>query len=585
MKRHPDLSLRKPESTSLSRSMAFNKPVVDGFFEKYASVLEKYKFSADQVWNLDETGITTVARPIKVVSTKGKKQVGQIASAERGSLVTFVGIVNGIGGMVPPIFVFPRIRNPSEYLTEGSPMGSIALGNRSGWMTAELFPKVLKHIVNHIRCSADNKILLLVDNHESHISVEAIRYCKSNGIVLLSFPPHTTHRLQPLDVGVYAPFKARLAIAFNDWMLANPGQAISIRNIGYLANKAYEITFSIKNITHAFKKTGLWPINRLTFTDEDFAASSVTDRPLIPDEPPREALHGNEASENKLSTTSEIDESTDSDDEIINSRNSPQDFSGSNPSTSGFSLEKPSTSGLSLEKPSTSGLSQKKASTSALSLEKASTPGLSLEKPSTYGLSLEKLIPYPKVSITKPRSGKRKSKSTVYTDTPELIIRENIELEKKRKQEVTKNRTVKRNVFGKKVIKKKINIDEDQSSNSDISLNDVESHSSDEIEELETASEGDIDVGDYVLVKFCTESGITIHYAGRIEQINSTKYTIKFLRRRGFSQKFFFPSVEDVTDINISDIVAKLQHPPQTGTARTSSMYTFSYNFTSLNVK
>lgn len=303
MKRHQDLSLRKPESTSLSRSMAFNKPVVDDFFGKYASVLEKYKFRADQVWNLDETGISTVARAIKVVTTKGKKQVGQIASAERGSLVTFVGIINGIGATVPPVFIFPRIRNPSEYLTEGSPMGSIALGNKSGWMTTELFPRVLKHIVNQTRCSEDNKILLLVDNHESHISVEAIRYCKSNGIVLLSFPPHTTHRLQPLDVGVYAPFKAHLATAFNDWMLANPGQAITIRNIGYLANKAYENAFSIKNITHAFKKTGLWPVNRLAFSDEDFAASSVTDRPLIPGEPPLEALHDDEALENKLSVT------------------------------------------------------------------------------------------------------------------------------------------------------------------------------------------------------------------------------------------------------------------------------------------
>lgn len=145
---------------------------------------------------------------------------------------------------------------------------------------------------------------------------------------------------------------------------------------------------------------------------------------------------------------------------------------------------------------------------------------------------------------------------------------------------------MKRNVFDKKVVKKqKTNVDEDQSSNSDISLDDVESHSSDDFEELETASEGDIDVGDYVLVRFDTESGTAIHYAGRIERINSPMYSIKFMRRRGFSQKFFFPAVEDVSDINISDIVAKLQHPPQTGTARTSSMYTFSYNFSSLNVK
>ncbi|KAI4466102.1 hypothetical protein MML48_3g00007082 [Holotrichia oblita] len=98
MKRHADLSLQKPESTSLSRSMAFNKPVIDDFFNKYGSVLESFKFTPDKIWNLDETGIAIVMRPVKIFSTKGKKQVG-------------------------------------------SPTGSIAIGNTSGWMTSELLPE------------------------------------------------------------------------------------------------------------------------------------------------------------------------------------------------------------------------------------------------------------------------------------------------------------------------------------------------------------------------------------------------------------------------------------------------------------
>ncbi|KAF2896678.1 hypothetical protein ILUMI_09493 [Ignelater luminosus] len=176
------------------------------------------------------------------------KKVVLTKSGKRDTLVTFVGIVNAVGTSLPPIFVYPRIRNPSEYLSEGSPTGSMALGNKSGCMTSELFPEVLKHIVNHTHCSAVNKILLLVDNHKSHMSVEAIRYCKSNGITLLSFPPHATHRLQPLDVGIYAPFKTHLVTAFNGWMLVHPGQAITLRHIGHLTNKAYDNAFSTKNI-------------------------------------------------------------------------------------------------------------------------------------------------------------------------------------------------------------------------------------------------------------------------------------------------------------------------------------------------
>lgn len=542
MKRHQDLSLRKPESTSLSRSIAFNKPVVDDFFNKYIFVIEKNKFHADQIWNLDETGITTVMKPVKVVSTKGKKQVGQISSAERGVLVTFVGIINAIGRSLPPIFVYPRIRNPSEYLSEGAPTGSVALGNKSGWMTSELFLEVLKHIVHHTKCTDDNKILLLLDNHESHISIEAIRYCKCNGIVLLSFPPHTTHRLQPLDVGVYAPFKTYLATAFNDWMLAHPGQAITIRNISYLANKAYENAFSVKNIQSAFKKTGLWPPDRLVFKETDFTSSMVTDRPLASD-------NDAESSQNTSFIEQNISE--------------PQ-----NDTSIVEKLDNVAVIEMNPDQPSTSG------------------QNINRKKCRRRGPSLEELYPYPKADITKKRRKGRKSKSTVYTDTPELLNKQNLELEKKRKLELkNKREVVKRNIFEKASQSLKVKIVDSSSSDSDASLDEVYSRSSSDLEEFEALSNSDFENGDFVLVKFPTKTTI-IHYIGRVENnINDHLLSIKFMRRKGNGQTFVFPDVEDVTEIDSLDIVAKLHTPSQTGTARTASIYTFNYNFSNLVVK
>lgn len=212
------LSLRKPESTSLFRSTGFNRARVTEFFNNYKAVLQRYNFRGDSIYNLDETGISTVLKAVKVVSTKGKKQVGQVASGERGELVTFVGIICATGNALPPVFVYPRILNPDKYLING-PVSSLALGNKSGWMTKDTFLDVLEHIVRHTRCSKEKKILLIIDNHESHTSVKCITFCRENGIVLLSFPPHTTHRLQPLDVSIYGPFKTSLAIIFNEWML------------------------------------------------------------------------------------------------------------------------------------------------------------------------------------------------------------------------------------------------------------------------------------------------------------------------------------------------------------------------------
>lgn len=182
------ISLRKPENTSLARATGFNKTSVAEFFKNYAAVIKKHNFKPEQIFNLDETGVTTVMKPVKVVSTKGKKQVSQAASAERGELITLVCIINAAGVTLPPVYVFPRIRHPEEYLIN-SPTSSIALGNRSGWMTSDLFPKVLEHIQRQTNCSTESKILIMLDNHESHISIESINFCRKHGMVMLSFPP------------------------------------------------------------------------------------------------------------------------------------------------------------------------------------------------------------------------------------------------------------------------------------------------------------------------------------------------------------------------------------------------------------
>ena len=44
--------------------------------------------------------------------------------------------------------------------------------------------------------------LLLLDDHESHCSIEFIEFSDTYKIILLVLPPHTTHLLQPLDVGI-----------------------------------------------------------------------------------------------------------------------------------------------------------------------------------------------------------------------------------------------------------------------------------------------------------------------------------------------------------------------------------------------
>ena len=194
MKRHKSLSLRKPENTSINRSLGFNKASIEEFQINYQNLLHKFEFTPERIYNLDETGITTVLQAPKVIAASGKKQVGQTVSSERGELVTFCGIVNALGNTVPPVYIFPRKRYKELFL-KGAPPLSLGLVHPTGWMTANNFLETMKHFQKFSHCKKENPVLLLVDNHENHASLEVILFCRENGIVLLSFLPHCSHKL------------------------------------------------------------------------------------------------------------------------------------------------------------------------------------------------------------------------------------------------------------------------------------------------------------------------------------------------------------------------------------------------------
>ncbi|XP_049315728.1 uncharacterized protein LOC115065987 [Bactrocera dorsalis] len=137
-------------------------------------------------------------------------------------------------------------------------------------MTAQGFIEVLKHIKNNTRCSKEKPIILFLDNHVSHCSLTAIIFCRENGIHMITFPPHTSHKLQPLDVSVFGPFKKYLATSFNDFLVSNPGRIITIYDVPSLTNIPFRKAFAAENICKGFEMTGISPFNRQIFPETDF---------------------------------------------------------------------------------------------------------------------------------------------------------------------------------------------------------------------------------------------------------------------------------------------------------------------------
>jgi DDE superfamily endonuclease len=145
-------------------------------------------------------------------------------------------------------------------------------------VNGETFLKALQHFVNFAAPSKSNPHLFLLDNHSSHLEPAVIYFPKENGIVMLSFPLHCSHRLQPLDVSDFGPFKTALKQSFNDWLQTHPGRRISIHEVTELTSNPYLQKMTPSNICSGFAKAGIHPFNRNIFTEQDFFPALLTDR-------------------------------------------------------------------------------------------------------------------------------------------------------------------------------------------------------------------------------------------------------------------------------------------------------------------
>jgi hypothetical protein len=100
-----------------------------------------------------------------------------------------------------------------------------------GWMTAILFSYWISHFIQALEkrggISPTNRHLLIVDGHNSHVTMEVVHKAMAIGLDLLTLPSHTSHRLQPLDVSVFGPFKRAFKRYRDAWTLQHCGRDAS----------------------------------------------------------------------------------------------------------------------------------------------------------------------------------------------------------------------------------------------------------------------------------------------------------------------------------------------------------------------
>lgn len=164
-----------------------------------------------------------------------------------------------------------------SYIINSNSFASIAC-SPNGWTDAELGALWLERIFHpqtkDILEIPDEYRLLILDGHNSHCTVKFLGLAEKHRIIILCLPPHTTHALQPCDVGVFGPlstlYKKEVANQ------AKKHARITKFNAIYIYGLARKKAFTEKTICSAFRKCGIWPLNRNVLPEYAFEPARTT---------------------------------------------------------------------------------------------------------------------------------------------------------------------------------------------------------------------------------------------------------------------------------------------------------------------
>jgi len=168
---------------------------------------------------------------VPIEHLRSKKVLGSIQDGSR-EFISLLVCICADGTAIPPGLIYQGESGDLQdvWLDDFDASSELAYFavSKKGWTNEELGMSWLKKIFDrNTRDKAGNsRRLLIVDGHSSHVNLKFIDYCDRNRIILAIFPPHSTHRLQPLDVGIFSP-----------------------------------LAKAVENILSSFESTGIHPIN------------------------------------------------------------------------------------------------------------------------------------------------------------------------------------------------------------------------------------------------------------------------------------------------------------------------------------
>ena len=261
--RHEELDMRFFRKYDYQRAKCEDPTIIYNWFMLVQNTIAKYGILLDDIYNFDETGFLMGMIASGMVVTGSKKR-GKPKSVQPGSRewITVIQAINAEGWAIPPFIVVAGQYHLANWYQESNLPGDWAITTtQNGWTNNETGFEWLKHFDQHTTNRSKGVYrLLILDGHGSHHSADFEMYCEENNIITLCMPPHSSHLLQPLDVGCFGMLKKAYGREIEHLIRCSITH-VSKTEFFPAFHNAFQATMTKRNIKSAFRGAGLVPFN------------------------------------------------------------------------------------------------------------------------------------------------------------------------------------------------------------------------------------------------------------------------------------------------------------------------------------
>jgi hypothetical protein len=262
-KRHPEIKSVMGARLDKERWNSVTRESMEGWFNLLKSVKEEYRILDSNIYNMDEKGcilgISEKAR-VLIPSSSRVKYIKQAGDRES---VTVIECIRSSGVAIPPFVIWKAHTHRDNWVPvtmRQSMDGTAFATSPNGYTDHELGFEWLRTIFHPatVQSARGHTRLLIMDGHSSHLTSKFLGFCHDYNILPLCLPPHTTHLLQPLDVGCFAPLAHYYRVEVDE---ATQYGLHGVSKYDFLQfySVAREKAFKAETIHSAYRKAGIVP--------------------------------------------------------------------------------------------------------------------------------------------------------------------------------------------------------------------------------------------------------------------------------------------------------------------------------------